>query len=105
MTKRIQIFWGADDLAVYINGVFKGSFHRPDFMAGDPDPELEEIAGSEWRDLVRSGNQLKDVCAVLVKKFHNFPDKIIYRGTLKKCKKMIPPSKKDQFEIRLNGES
>lgn len=36
---------------------------------------------------------------ILVKKFKNFEDKIIYRGTLRKAKKRIPLSKKDQYEI------
>jgi len=36
---------------------------------------------------------------ILVKKFKKFEDKIIYRGTLRKAKKKIPPGKKDQYEI------
>jgi hypothetical protein len=36
---------------------------------------------------------------ILVKKFKNFEDKIVYRGTLRKAKKLIPPSKKSQYEI------
>ena len=37
---------------------------------------------------------------VLVKLFRDYPEKEIYHGTLKGAKKRIPPSKKDQFEIR-----
>lgn len=36
---------------------------------------------------------------ILIKKFENYEDKIIYRGTFRKAKKRIPPSKKDQYEI------
>lgn len=36
---------------------------------------------------------------ILVKKFKNYEDKIIYRGTLRMAKKRIPPSKEDQYEI------
>ena len=36
---------------------------------------------------------------ILVKKFANYEDKIIYRGTLRKANKLIPPSKRDQYEI------
>ncbi len=35
----------------------------------------------------------------LVKMFHDYPDKVVYTGTLKKAKSMIPPSKKEQFRI------
>ena len=35
----------------------------------------------------------------LVKMFSSYPDKVIYRGSLKKAKSMIPPSKKEQFRI------
>lgn len=35
----------------------------------------------------------------LIKHFKNWPDKIIYQGTLRKAKNMIPPSKKNQFSI------
>lgn len=41
---------------------------------------------------------------ILIKKFTEYPDKIIYRGTLRKAKEMIPPSKKDQFEIQFVGK-
>lgn len=37
---------------------------------------------------------------ILIKKFKNYEDKIIYRGTLRMAKKLIPPSKKDQYEIQ-----
>lgn len=37
--------------------------------------------------------------AVLVKKYYNFPDKVIYRGTLRGCKNRIKPSQKDRYEI------
>ena len=37
--------------------------------------------------------------AVLTKHFRDYPDKVIYKGTLKGCKKRIPESKKDQFTI------
>jgi|GEM_PF-4870771 len=37
---------------------------------------------------------------ILVKHFRNFPDKLIYRGNLKRAKRMIPPSKREQYEIR-----
>lgn len=36
----------------------------------------------------------------LIKKFRDYPDKIIYQGTLRGAKKRIPPSKKDQYEIQ-----
>lgn len=36
---------------------------------------------------------------ILIKKFENYENKIIYQGTYRKAKKMIPPSKKDQYEI------
>lgn len=36
---------------------------------------------------------------VLIKKFDDYPDKEIYRGTLRKAKCLIPPSKKDQYKI------
>jgi len=108
MTKRIEIFWDTEFLSVYVNGVFLKAVPEDDFLAGDPNPEMEKIAGTGWRDLVTTGShhlKHKDVTAALVKKFRGYPDKVIYRGTLKGCKKRIPPSKKDQFEIRLNGES
>lgn len=35
---------------------------------------------------------------ILIKEF-SYGKKEIYRGTWRKAKKMIPPSKKDQFEI------
>ena len=35
----------------------------------------------------------------LVKMFRDYPDKVIYRGTLKEAKRRIPPSKKEQFRI------
>ena len=35
----------------------------------------------------------------LVKMFRDYPDKVIYRGTLRRAKDMIPPSKKEQFRI------
>lgn len=38
---------------------------------------------------------------ILIKKFKKYENKIIYRGTLRKAKKLIPPSKKDQYEIIL----
>ena len=38
--------------------------------------------------------------ATLIKKFKDYPDKIIYQGTLKGAKRRIPPSKKDQYEIQ-----
>lgn len=41
---------------------------------------------------------------ILVKKFSDFPDKVIYQGTLRKAKTMIPPSKKDQYEIKFVGK-
>jgi len=37
--------------------------------------------------------------AILTKHFTDWPDKVIYRGTLEGCKKRIPPSKKEQFSI------
>jgi len=37
--------------------------------------------------------------ATLIKMFRDFPDKIVYQGTLRGCKKRIPPSKKDQYKI------
>ena len=37
--------------------------------------------------------------ASLIKVFNGYPDKVIYRGTLKEAKKRIPPSKKDQFRV------
>lgn len=40
----------------------------------------------------------KKTCT-LVKKYSNFPDKVVYRGTLRGAKKRIPPSRKDQYEI------
>ena len=40
---------------------------------------------------------------ILIKKFKEYPDKIIYQGTLRKAKAMIPPSKKDQYEIQFCG--
>lgn len=45
------------------------------------------------------GKKNKGRC-VLIKKFLDYPEKEIYQGTLKGAKKRIPPSKKDQFEIR-----
>ena len=36
---------------------------------------------------------------VLIKKFTGFEDKVIYKGTYRKAKKLIPPSKKDQYKI------
>ena len=42
---------------------------------------------------------MKNNC-ILIKKFRSFPDKVIYRGTLKGAKKRIKPSQKDRFEIR-----
>jgi len=41
---------------------------------------------------------------ILVKKFHEYPDKVIYQGTLRRAKDMIPPSKKDQYEIKFIGK-
>ena len=38
--------------------------------------------------------------AVLIKKFVEWPDKVIYRGTLRGCKKRIKKSQKDRFEIQ-----
>lgn len=38
--------------------------------------------------------------AVLIKKYSDWPDKVVYRGTLKGCKKRIKPSQKNRFEIR-----
>jgi len=35
----------------------------------------------------------------LIKKFKEWPDKIIYQGTLKGAKRRIPTSKKDQYQI------
>lgn len=37
--------------------------------------------------------------AILTKLFTDYPDKVIYKGTLKGCKKRIPESKKAQFMI------
>ena len=37
---------------------------------------------------------------ILIKKFKKYEDKIIYKGTRRKANKLIPPSKKDQYEIR-----
>ena len=37
---------------------------------------------------------------ILIKKFKKYEDKIIYQGTLRKAEKLIPPSKKDQYEIK-----
>lgn len=47
------------------------------------------------------GNQMKDGHrrVILIKKFTGFEDKVIYRGTYRKAQKLIPPSKKDQYEI------
>ena len=36
---------------------------------------------------------------ILIKKFEKYENKIIYKGTHRKAKKLIPPSKKDQYEI------
>jgi len=36
---------------------------------------------------------------ILIKRFKNYEDKIVYRGTYRKAQKLIPPSKKDQYEI------
>ena len=48
-----------------------------------------------------SGDQMKDRHrqVILIKRFKNYEDKIIYRGTQRKARKLIPPSKKDQYEI------
>lgn len=45
----------------------------------------------------RDGNNNKT--ATLIKMFDDYPDKIVYQGTLRGAKKRIPPSKKDQFRI------
>ena len=39
----------------------------------------------------------------LIKHFKEYPDKIIYQGTLRKAKTMIPLSKKEQYSIILKG--
>lgn len=36
---------------------------------------------------------------ILIKRFTDFEDKIIYRGTLRKAERMIPPSKAKQYRI------
>ena len=43
--------------------------------------------------------QKKRQQVILIKKFTEFPNKEIYRGTRRKAELMIPPSKADQFEI------
>jgi hypothetical protein len=40
---------------------------------------------------------------ILIKHFEDYPDKVIYRGTLREAKKRIPPSKKGQFTIQFTG--
>ncbi len=35
----------------------------------------------------------------LIKHFREFPDKIIYQGTLREAKRRIPPSKKEQYSL------
>lgn len=36
---------------------------------------------------------------VLLKIFRNYPNKVIYRGTLRGAKKRVPKSKRGQYEI------
>lgn len=36
---------------------------------------------------------------VLIKRFTEFEDKVVYRGTFRKAEKLIPPSKADQYRI------
>jgi len=43
--------------------------------------------------------QGKNRPVVLIKMFTGFEDKEVYRGTLRKAKKLIPPSKADQYRI------
>jgi len=35
----------------------------------------------------------------LIKMFRAHEDKVVYIGNLKRCKKKIPPSKKNQYKI------
>ena len=50
------------------------------------------------------GHNNKHRKCILIKKFHEYPDKVIYQGTLRRAKDMIPPSKKDQYEIKFIGK-
>ena len=41
----------------------------------------------------------KNTQVILLKKF-SYGTKVIYRGTLRKAQRMIPPSKKNQYQIK-----
>lgn len=49
--------------------------------------------------MAAGGQQGKRRPVVLIKRFTEFEDKEIYRGTLRKAEKLIPPSKADQYRI------
>lgn len=59
--------------------------------------DMEQEAGKKpCQGHVAEGN---NKTCTLIKKFKDWPDKIVYQGTLKGAKKRIPPSKKDQYQI------
>ena len=45
------------------------------------------------------GQQSKRRPVLLIKRFAEFEDKVIYQGTLRKAERLIPPSKVDQYKI------
>lgn len=49
--------------------------------------------------MASGSEQGKSRPVILIKRFTEFEDKEIYRGTLRKAKRMIPPSKADQYKI------
>jgi len=52
---------------------------------------LKKLEGDTMKD--------KHEKVMLVKKFKNYEDKVIYTGTRRGAEKRIPESKKDQYEI------
>jgi predicted ATPase len=61
--------------------------------------EQSQETQNEKKEKKKMAVRDKNRPVVLIKKFDDFEDKVIYRGPLRKAKRMIPPSKASQYEI------
>lgn len=59
----------------------------------------KQIQKEEGEKMAVRGQQSKRRPVLLIKRFAEFEDKVIYQGTLRKAERLIPPSKVDQYKI------